>query len=257
VRILIPTMTSSRFSSTIRLVTKAEYDVLIEDQNEMDEEGEYANWGDGTVEEFIGERVSLKTRGYTTGARDCNAGGFQNGKRMTMFHVHPSGLEKFKPELHLALRGDIQTLKQEGPVRGLITGGWAFDDDEREKASKSVFWTLRSIMRSAGVKDISMLWGRYDNNHCGDLDLFYDIRTDTWSILAKNLKGKSIVTWKPLKDTFRFIRIAPGDTLIVRDRKPIAGPYVLGRDPKPEPDPDYKQPNFFRRTWPFSLLFGE
>lgn len=153
---------------------------------------------------------------FTDGAYDCNAGGVQNGKRVTLFHLHPVDAKRDMKNIRRYLTEDIAELRKEGPVRGFITGGRAFQDYDRYKYSKALFKNLQAILQDAGVEALSILWGRtnWDNN--GATNIFCDATADTWYIHADTMRQSSVLTEPQLREVFKVVHIAPGDTLITK-----------------------------------------
>lgn len=199
-----------RFSSTIHILSKDEFKKMAAPMKKLLNRKEYTDEKDG-----IDKRVKLQKRGCTEYAYDCNAGGVQNGKRVTLFHLFPPRAVNEIPKLKQQLEQDIVKLTQKGSIRALITGGRAFQDNDRYKPSKKLFKALVKILKNAGVKNLSIIWGRTSSENNGATNLIYDSNKDTWYINAgyDYWRQKFVETEKELREVFKIVKIAPGDTL--------------------------------------------
>ena len=163
------------------------------------------------------DRVSFTTKAATVGAYICNAGGFQNGKHMTLFHLCPygwlwddqltgNGTEETWMDVADALADDIQALKKENPnLRAFLTGGV-----EKDKDSRQLKEHLLELFEDFGIP-VSIIWGSRSKEN-----LHYDIQTDTWTVSSSNIPAP---TPEGVKQAFQSIHIDPGDELFIDGKK--------------------------------------
>lgn len=229
-----------KFASNIYLVNRENF-VRLRDKLTPTTEDEL----NADVPWSIWNRVRLQPKGHTEGAGDCNAGGMTNGQQVCLFHLYPKSapLTMIRQELGRDI-SDLKTGKK--PVRGLLTGGWAFPSEKTDE-SKALCWTLLAAMQENGLGGaITTLWGRKSPLVNGYTDVLYNAANDSWYLHVGRKRGekpvlplpplpgplKGVFGWvsdqvfgKPLpegaalnlndlKDTFEVVDIAEGDTLV-------------------------------------------
>jgi hypothetical protein len=192
-----------RFASTIRFVSKPEFEALPKDKSTQ-----YADypWG-------LDEMVSMQPRAYTDSAACCNVVGVQNGQNVSLMHLQPSANP---PELvKMALTHEIEQLREKGQkLRAFLTGG-----DKGDNSSRLGVGILDNL-NYMGVPT-SIFWG-HDKALC--TDAHYDTQTDTWSIYApttleKPAIEKGITTLEELKEAYKVIQVAPGDHVFLGNQE--------------------------------------
>lgn len=177
------------------------------------------------------DMVHLKPQAYTEGAFNCAAGGIQNGDKVTLFHLFPgtSVTEDEKYSIQALLCIDANNMRRHGAVRGLISGGHAFCSEyhspgpskqelkQIKKDSKALKKQLEKSMKTAGIRDISIIWGRRNERVNGSTSVMYRAEKNRWYISAARYLGDiaGMLSLKDLKKTFAKIYLAPGDTLKV------------------------------------------
>jgi len=176
--------------------------------------------------------VRREPQAYTEGAFDCNAGGFHNGERVTLFHLE-TGNARRKDEqkrIRTILSEDAVTLSQKGPLRGILVGGEAFCD-EAENDSKILYKFLKGIFKRAGIKDVTEIWGRRNEDVLGPTSVMYRADKNRWYVSAQlyNQDDKDVLTLDEMLRTFQKVKLAEGDTL------KIGGQTYTARDISPEP----------------------
>lgn len=184
-----------RFSSTIRFVSQAQFNQLVDRERIP----------------YRGFDFKQDPEAYTAGMLMCNGGGVQNGKLVTMFHLFPTpqgfGL------MRSGLRNCIASLKyQGGNVRGFLTGGMSSFPQSIELRD-----TLKKTMLEEKLP-LTLIWGQ---RRYGKTDAHYNAQTDTWTLNTRYARsGNSnrnleVLTPQALADVFEQIDIAEGDTLQV------------------------------------------
>jgi hypothetical protein len=175
--------------------------------------------------------VHLKRQAYSEGAFNCAAGGIQNGNQVTLFHLfpHTSITQNEKRSIQTQLIIDANHLRKRGAVHGLISGGHAFcyqahpnglskqELKQIKKDSKELKKQLEKAMKTAGIKYISIIWGRRNEAVNGSTNVMYRAEKNRWYISTARYLGDmaGMLSLKDLKKTFTQIHLALGDTLKV------------------------------------------
>ena len=220
---VISPQNSLAFSARICLVTKPEFDDYAKRHGIYKYKGE---WTDEFQEP--NEHVRCQKRGRTDDARNCViAAIYSHRGRVSLSHlwsnrlVTPHDLQ----EATAALHEDVNAMGKT-PKRGIILGGWAFKGYQIDwtKGSRLMHIKAKKTLKRLGIP-ISTIFGRLNHRRpiCSSL-IVNPARDEIIVSILQEGPGKTyrpILTPRHLLKTFKTVRIANGDVLVTRRRKPF------------------------------------
>ena len=193
------------FTSRINFVSQSAYKKVVKE-------------GDKYIPFHIygfGEYSAVADSFHTEEVRTCSAGGLKGKKKSLGLHVRDSkvNLDNVK-NIYSSLKQDLG----EKPERGLLIGS---KDLWNSDYSLPVFKKLTSLF-TKDTNKVSIF--QTHTNKGAESSIHYSAKTDTWTINTQiynneTCSNEDVLTPKGLKNAFKKIIIADGDTLCINGKE--------------------------------------
>lgn len=193
------------FTSRINFVSKSAYKKVVKE-------------GDKYIPFHIygfGEYSAVADSFHTEEVRTCSAGGLKGKKKSLGLHVRDSKINF--DNLKKMYNSFVDDLGEQ-PERGLLIGSKAIWHSEY---SRPTFKELKKLFCD-NIKKVSIF--EEHTNKGAETNLHYSAKTDTYTINTQifnpiTSRNEDVLTKEGIKESFREIVIADGDTLCINGKE--------------------------------------